>query len=85
MVAVHRPLFRIEPALDARFLRQSVSHVAHFATRRPKEWQRRSAPHEDPHVDPLGQLGEEVAQDDRLLTAHEIEFRREEPVGHVDV
>ena len=46
--------------------------VAHLATRRPEERQRRSGPDEDSHIDPLGQLGEEVAQDDRLLAAHEL-------------
>jgi hypothetical protein len=85
MVAVHWALFRIELALDARPLRQQLAHVAHLATRRPKEGQGRSRPDEDPHIDPLGQLGEEVAQDDWLLPAHQFEVRREEPVRHVDV
>ena len=85
VMAMHRPLLRVERALDARVLRQAVPHLAHLATRRPEERQRRSGPDEHAHVDALGQLGEEVAQDDRLVAAHELEVRREVPVRHVNV
>ena len=40
---------------------------------------------EHAHVDPLGQLGEEVAHDHRLLLARQLQLRREEPAREVDV
>ena len=48
---------------------QLLAHRAHVAARRAKERQRRTGPDEHPHVDPLGELGEQVAE-------HELARRR---------
>ena len=66
VMAVHRPLLRVELALDPRVARQLVAHRAHLAARRPEQRQRRARPDEHADVDPLGQLGEQVAQHDGL-------------------
>jgi hypothetical protein len=37
VVAMHRPLLRVEPAFDACLVRQPLTHLAHLAARRAKE------------------------------------------------
>src|SRR5437899_2588247 len=69
MVAVQGPLFRVDAALDPSLLRKLVAHPRHLAARRTEERQRRSRPHEHTHLDALGEVGEQVAQHDKLLAA----------------
>ena len=63
--------------------------LAH-ARARPRESgvktrQRRARPQQHPHVDPLGQLAEQVAQPRRSLVARQPEVGRDVPAGDVDV
>ena len=67
VVAVHRPFFGIEGALDLRVCDQPVSHRRYISPRGSEEGQRRAGPGEHAHVDSLGQLGEEVPKDERLV------------------
>ena len=58
--------FESSPHWIRVFVVSCVAHRAHVAARRAKERQRRARPDQDAHVDPLGQLGEQVAEDDLL-------------------
>src|ERR1700750_961927 len=73
MVAVQRPLASVQRALDARARSQLVVHLPYFATRRAEERKRRPGPYEDTHVNGLGQLRKEIAQDDGLVVPEERE------------
>jgi len=75
VMAVHRTLLRVERTLDARVGDELLPHLAHVPARRPEQRQRRARPREHAHVRALRELGEERAQDDRLLPAHELELR----------
>ena len=57
VVAVHRPLLRVERALDLRAAHEAIAHLPHVSARGTEERQRRACPHEDAHVDALRQLG----------------------------
>ena len=69
VVAVQRPFFRVQPELDPGVARQLLLHGAHITARRAEERQRRSCPREHADVDPLSELGEQVAKDERLSVA----------------
>ena len=54
VVAVHRPLVRVERHRDARAADELVAHPPHLAAVRVEERQRRTGPGEHAHVDALG-------------------------------
>ena len=83
MVAVQRPLLRIEGTPDERVLGQLPLHLPHLATRRAEERQRGAGPDQDSHVDPLCELGEQVAEHRRRPVAFECKAWREVPAGEV--
>ena len=56
VVAVHRALLRIECATDLRPAAEVLAHVAHGASRRPEERQRRAGPDQHAHLDPFRKL-----------------------------
>ena len=86
VMAVHRPLLRVESALNLRVLGQPVAHRRDISPRGAEERKRRPGPDEHAHVEPLGQFGEEVPKDERVaITALERERRSEVPPGDVDV
>ena len=70
-------------ALDARAARERAHGLLHLRARGVKGRHRRAGPHEHAHVDALGQLGEQRADDDRRLAADELEVRRQVPAGDV--
>ena len=71
--------------LDLRVAGEAVEHLANIVVRRLEERHRRALPREQPHVDALRELGEEVAHDHGLVVSREVQLRREEPAGEVDV
>ena len=85
VVAVKRPLARIELALDPRALCELVSHALDLAPGRAEERERSACPDEDPDVESLGQLREQIAKDKRGSLAHERKVGREVPAGDVHV
>ena len=85
VVTVRRAGARVESALDLRVARQCLLHFAHVSTRRPERGDRRSLPEQHAHVDPLGQLGEQDPDDQRLLFAAQRELGREKPPREVDM
>ena len=85
MVAVKRMLARIALAPDPRPAGQRLDAFAHFLARGMEGRHRRARPDEHTDVDPLGRLGEELAEHARALSPDELEIRRDMPAGHVDV
>ena len=84
-MAVHRPLLRIEQALDLCVPRQLFLHRAHVAARGAEQGERRARPDEHANVHPLGQLGEKVPQDERRAVPAQREAGCEEPARDVHV
>ena len=62
VVAVHRALVRVERALHPRATHQLLANVAHGCTRRLEHRERRARPQQNPDVDPLGEIAEQIAQ-----------------------
>ncbi len=85
VVAVRKPRAAVGVRLDLRMARERVEHLSNLAVRRLEQWQRSALPREHPHVDALRELGEQVAHDHRLVVSREMQLRREEPAGEVDV
>ena len=85
VMAVERVLARIDLAADPRAADQVVDALAHLLARRVKRRHRRARPHEHPDVDPLGRLGQQLAEHPRPLAPDELEVRRDVPPGDVDV
>ncbi len=85
VVAVHRPLARVERALDPRPDREAVAHLPHLCPGGPEHRQRGARPGEHADLDPLGGLGEQIAQENCLPAVLERELGREVPAGHVHV
>ena len=85
VVAVHRPLLRVERALDLRVADEAIAHLPHVFARRAEERQGCACPHQDANVDALRQLAEQVAEHERLAVALERKVGREVPPSQVDV
>ena len=85
VVAVKWPFARIELALDPRALCELVSHSLDLAPGRAEERERSAGPDEDPDVESLGQLREQIAKDERGSLPHERKVGREVPAGDVHV
>ena len=83
VVAVHRPLPRVERHRDPRPADELVAHAAHLATVGMEERQRRTGPREHANVAPAGRVREQLAQR-RASPAH-AEAGAEEPAREVDV
>ena len=82
VVAVHRPLLRVEPDADPRPARERVAHLAHLGPRRVKERQRGARPREDTDVGAPGDVGEQLPQ--RRASPRAAKRRRERPAGEAD-
>ena len=85
VVAMHRPLLRVERALDLRVADEAIAHLPHVLARRAEERQGCARPHQHANVDALRQLTEQVAEHDWLALALERKVGREVPPGQVDV
>jgi hypothetical protein len=85
VVAVHRPLLRIERAADLRAGTEALAHPSYRPPRGPKHRQRRSRPDKHTHLDLLSELSQKIAQNRRLSLPRQREVRREEPASDVDV
>ena len=70
-------------AADARAARERADGLLDLLARRVEGRHRRAGPHEHAHVDALGQLGQQRADDDGRLAADELEVRRQVPAGDV--
>ena len=68
-------LARIGLAADPRPSRQGANRIGDLGPRRVEHGQRRPRPDEDAHVDPLGHVGQQRAEDDARLAALELEAR----------
>ena len=84
VVAVEGVLARVHLAADARAARERPHGLADLRATRVEGRHGRPGPHEDAHVDALGQLGQQRPGDDRRLALDELEVRREVPTGDVD-
>ena len=82
VVAVHRPLAVVEGVDDLRPARELLPCLAYLAPRGVEERKRRAGPGEDPHLDPRGRLGQELAQG-RPALAHP-QLGREVPAREPD-
>jgi hypothetical protein len=85
MMAVERVLARIDLTADPRATDQVVDALSHLLARGVKRRHRRARPHEHLDVDPLGRLGQQLAEYPRPLAPDELEVRRDVPPGDVDV
>ena len=85
VMTVRRSGAGIERGLDLRVARERSLHLANVSARGPERRDRRALPEQDAHVDPLGQLGQQDAHDERLLLAAERQLGREEPAGEMHV
>jgi hypothetical protein len=83
MVAVHRPLARIERALHARAPGQLVAYAAHRGACRRERRHRRSRPQQHPNLDSFRELTQQIPQTTRLIVAGEPEVGRNMPAGDV--
>ncbi len=84
VMAVHGPFSGVERAADACF-RERLPDLAHVPPGRPEQWKRRTGPQEYAHVDAVGELREEVAEDSRLALSREGEIGRYVPAGQINV
>jgi hypothetical protein len=81
VVAMHRPLARIERTLNAGTAKQLLAHVAHGPAGGFEDGERCSTPQQHPHLDSLGEITEQIAQPRRLTIARQPEIRRDMPPG----
>ena len=79
VVAVQRTLVGVERALDVGAVTELRAHGADGAARRPEDGDGSPGPHEDTHIDPLGQLRQQVAQDEGRTISPECERRAKLP------
>ncbi len=79
VMAVHRPLFRVEGHANARSAHEPIALLAHAPSRRSEKRKRRACPRDHPHVDALGERSEQLVQ--RRAAAGEVERRVEVPAG----
>ena len=85
VVAVQRPLVRVERAHDGAVLAKRVARAAYGAPRHRIHRQRRSAPQQHAYGHTPSGVREEVVQDHRRLVRRQREVRRDAPAGDVDV
>ena len=85
VVAVHRPLMRVEATLDLRPRDQAIPHLPYRLPRRAKQRQRCPRPHEHSHLDALGKFGQQVPHHRRGPLAGKRKVRREIPTGDMNM
>ena len=83
VVAVERPLLRVERHRDPRAAHELLARLAHLLAVRMEERQRRARPGEHAHVDALGRVREQLPQ--RRPSLLEPEGGVEVPAGEMDV
>ena len=84
VMAVRETRAAVGVSLDLRVTREPVEHLTNVRVRRLEQRHRCPLPREQPHVDALRELGEQIAHDHRLVVSREVQLRREEPAGEVD-
>jgi len=86
VVAVQGPFVGVERDVDGRGRgSQLLRGAGRVPSRRGEHGRRRPRPEQDSHVDPRGQVGEQVAQHHRRIAVPQDEVRRHVPARHVDV
>ena len=85
VVAVERVLARVGLATDARVPGEGSDRVAHLLARGMERRHRSARPHQNPHVEPLGRLRQQLAEHARARAADQLEVGRDVPPGDVDV
>ena len=85
VVRVHEAHARIDLALNLVRAAELLDHHADVTARGPEERDRRALPEQQPHVDPLRELGEQVTQDRRLRSPGQVELGREVPAEEMHV
>src|SRR5512133_2680204 len=85
VVTVHRPFLWIQSALGPSAPDELVAHVPHISSRWTEEWEWRTGPGENPHVDTFCELGKQIAKHNLLTLAYECEIRREVPPRQMNV
>ena len=83
VVAVHEVLAVVQRTLHRAVADELVTRLLDHGARRVERAQRRTGPHQQPHVDALGRLREQVAEGGRAGLAAESEVRRAVPTGDV--
>ena len=84
VMAVREARAAVGVGLDLRVAREPVEHLTDVRVRRLEQRHRCPLPREQPHVDALRELGEQIAHDHRLVVSRQVQLRREEPAGEVD-
>ncbi|HET8894643.1 MAG TPA: hypothetical protein VFM96_11160 [Gaiellaceae bacterium] len=82
---MHRPLLRIERAIDSRVRDELVTHLSYDSSRGPEERQRSAGPGQDADIHMLGQFCEEIPKDSRIAVTLQREVWREVPTGKMNV
>ena len=85
VMAVHEADAGVELAVDPVSQVEPLDHLPHFSSRRTEDRDRSAAPDQHAHVDPVGELGEQVSHDRGIVATRELELRREEAAGEMDV
>ena len=85
VMAVHEPDAGVELAVDPVSKIEPLDHPPNLSAGRTEDRYRSATPDEHAHVDPLGQLGEQVSHDRGLVASRELELRGEEAAGEMDV
>ena len=85
VVAVREPRAAVGVSLDLRMAGEGIEHLANIFLRGLEDRERSPLPRQHAHVDPLGELGENVADDRRLVVPRHVQLRREEPASEIDV
>ncbi len=85
VMAVHEANAGVELAVDPVSQVEPLDHLPNLSSGRAEDRDRSAAPDQHAHVDPLGQLGKQVSHDRGIVAARELELRREEAAGEMDV
>lgn len=85
VMAMHRPLFRIERALDLGGCGQLLSNPPHLTSGGTEERKGSTGPDQHPDLDAFGQFREEIPKDYVLAVALECEIRRKVPARQMNV
>ena len=83
VVAVHRPLVRIQGTLDSSPGHEVSPNLAQITSPGPEHGDRRTRPDQHPNRDAGGDFGQQLLQDGWALTPSHGELGREMPTGEV--
>lgn len=74
-MAMHETCAPVGSSVDLRMTSQGIHHLSDVPVRRLEQRDRRSLPGQNADIDPLRQLGKQVAHDHRVLLARQLQLR----------